>query len=711
MRRRRRVKPTGGVQMFSFLDAMICTMGALLVLLHAFARHGQETVTQKAEERANSAEIKAEREDLQWRIAHLKESRDKSAADLAEQRLKLSHVEDHERRLRDQFRNLKIAAEEMQRLGSTSADEQQHAAAELQAAQQRVLTAQLALDEARKKAQGQASTYSVVPYEGPNATRRRPIYIECRASTVILQPEGIELKPQDFAGTLGPGNPLASALRGMREYLASQAPNQDSEPYPLLLVRPDGIEAYYAARSALDSWGSEFGYELVGGDWKLKFPEPDPRLAELTRQIVAEARERHREYVMHSPQLVRSRSRPTFHANSRGGFSAQPGSGGGRGTGTGGWDSLGSDWSQRDGSGGADDEGGGGSGDSPGGGFAGRGTGASPSAGALQPGGRPGALGSGGDGLDGTGQGLDVAAIGNDLNGRGASRYGEGAGASRYGGGSGGTGFAGSGTGGSPEGRSNEPGSRYGRGSDSSGQDGSTTGGGGSSMAAGVAAGTRDGAEGQGFTTLPGGTTQSGSSKPGGSPGGSSAAASAGGSASGGSSMDSDSAGNQASAGSQSSAGAGGSQGGSPQASGSPGSSAAGQASNVKSMARSRGRDWGLPEVAAVSATRPIRIELHNDRLVIVPESRTELPKEVRLGARTQDSMDEFVSDVWTHMKGWGVAGKGMYWRPTLVMDVKPGAADRYAEIKALLADSGLDIHERRQPTAAKAAPRKSTRK
>jgi hypothetical protein len=44
-------------------------------------------------------------------------------------------------------------------------------------------------------------------------------------------------------------------------------------------------------------------------------------------------------------------------------------------------------------------------------------------------------------------------------------------------------------------------------------------------------------------------------------------------------------------------------------------------------------------------------------------------------------------------------------------MDVKPGAADRYAEIKALLADSGLDIHERRPPTAAKAPPRKSTRK
>jgi hypothetical protein len=166
--------------------------------------------------------------------------------------------------------------------------------------------------------------------------------------------------------------------------------------------------------------------------------------------------------------------------------------------------------------------------------------------------------------------------------------------------------------------------------------------------------------------------------------------------------------------GSQASAGSAGSSGDSSPASGSPGTSAVGQASNVKSMAKTRGRDWGLPEsaVAAVAATRPIRVECHNDRLVIVPESRNELRQEVKLGPRTQDSMDELVSDVWTHTKTWGVAGKGMYWRPTLVMDVKPGAADRYAEIKALLADSGLDIHERRPPTAANpTVPRKTTRK
>ena len=64
-------------------------------------------------------------------------------------------------------------------------------------------------------------------------------------------------------------------------------------------------------------------------------------------------------------------------------------------------------------------------------------------------------------------------------------------------------------------------------------------------------------------------------------------------------------------------------------------------------------------------------------------------------------------------MKGWGTAGKNLYWRPTLLMEVKPGAADRYAELKSLLENSGLDIKERtpRPQTAAKPSKKKTSRK
>lgn len=66
-------------------------------------------------------------------------------------------------------------------------------------------------------------------------------------------------------------------------------PQRDGEPYPLLLVRPAGISAYYAALSAMESWRSEFGYEMIGDDWPLVFPKPDPQLARTLDQAVAGA--------------------------------------------------------------------------------------------------------------------------------------------------------------------------------------------------------------------------------------------------------------------------------------------------------------------------------------------------------------------------------------------------------------------------------------
>ena len=83
------------------------------------------------------------------------------------------------------------------------------------------------------------------------------------------------LTENDFEGPLGPGNPLASTLRAAREYLTRGAPpNSPGQPYPLLLVRPEGIMAFYAARAAMASWASEFGYELLEPDRKLQFPAP-----------------------------------------------------------------------------------------------------------------------------------------------------------------------------------------------------------------------------------------------------------------------------------------------------------------------------------------------------------------------------------------------------------------------------------------------------
>ncbi len=667
MIRRRRAKPSGGVQMFSFLDAMICTMGALLVLLHAFARHGQVEIAHKIEARStreSQADLKAERESLQWRSEQLKEARAKTEAQLAEERLKLSHLEDHERRLRDKLEPLKIAVVEMERLGTAQKRERQQTLAELEAAQDRVRKEQQEVEDARHQAR--STSYSVVPYEGPNTTRRRPIYIECRANSIVLQPEGIELAPDDFSGLLGPGNPLASALRAIREYLAQQSPDakQAKEPYPLLLVRPAGIEAYYAARAALDTWGSEFGYELVGSDWTLKFPEPDPRLAELTRQVVAEARVRQQEYIRSSPQLARQRPRTTYHARSHGGFVPEHG-GGGRGgaggSGPGGWEALGSNWARRGGATRANNE----NGDASG-----------------SPGGNDQTPGAGGafartDGGDG---GSFDAARGDAARPNGAFAPGQnpsGGGGSRFG-------PAGAGK---PLDASSASGSGEQNG-DSRNTDSALAGSLGNQnrgRAQANASGTTGAQDNQA-------SSDAASSSASQAPAGSSATAS---------SRSASSSGSPGGSGSSQSVSVG-----TPPSAFAPTS----PSKKTNSLAKSRGRDWGLPEsgVGAVAATRPILIECHNDHLVLLPESSHELPKQVRLGPKTQDSMDELVSDVWQHMKGWGTAGKGLYWRPTLAMQVEPGAADRYAEIKALMADSGLDVRER-QPRATAKGPAKKT--
>ena len=109
-------------------------MGALLVLLHAFARHGDIEAVKKAEAQAStSSEPEETLEELQWRIAQLKEARAKTEAELTDERLKLSHIEDHERRLRDQFNALRIAAQELEKLENAHSNDGQQATNELAA--------------------------------------------------------------------------------------------------------------------------------------------------------------------------------------------------------------------------------------------------------------------------------------------------------------------------------------------------------------------------------------------------------------------------------------------------------------------------------------------------------------------------------------------------------------------------------------------------
>jgi len=294
------------VSLFPFLAVLICTMGALILLLVVIARRArlqaaEDTATENAEIRED---LHARREWAQLEIDEYRYSREKTEAQLAAARLALGHVEDHARRLREQLARFEAVWSELENLGADGADRREELEAELKRVRDEIARSERELAEARRAAERRGS-YAVVPYEGPHATHRRPIYIECRHDAVVLQPEGIALDEDDFVGPAGPGNPLDVALRAIREYLLRRRkidPEGAGEPYPLLLVRPSGIEAYYAARAAMKSWASDFGYELIGEDWQLDFPPPDPELAEEVNRAVATARLRQKRLIAAAPR-------------------------------------------------------------------------------------------------------------------------------------------------------------------------------------------------------------------------------------------------------------------------------------------------------------------------------------------------------------------------------------------------------------------------
>ena len=331
---RRLTTRTGpGISLFPFLAVLICTMGALVPLLmammHTARVQAEAAAVAKAAENAAkySAELQTQREDVLWRIEQRKKSRQTTQSQLADARLDLGHLEDHSRRLRAKLEQYRNTVAELENIENADRQKKGQSEAELQQLRGQIDTARQEVEQVRKQSAGRRSSYAVVPYEGPNQTRRRPIYLECLADAVVIQPEGIRLAAEDFEGPMGPGNPLAAALRAVREQLLAEREfdPQAGEPYPLLLVRPQGIAAYYAAREAMKSWGCDFGYELVGDDWKLAYPPPNPRLIEVVRQAIASARINQERLIAAAPREYPSRSKATYRASPQGGFVREDG--------------------------------------------------------------------------------------------------------------------------------------------------------------------------------------------------------------------------------------------------------------------------------------------------------------------------------------------------------------------------------------------------
>jgi hypothetical protein len=668
-----RSRPVEGptISLFPFLAVLLCMMGALLVLLVLFSRSarlgdGESAAAARANREAEE-ELQLVRENLAWRVDQLKGVRDRTADDLARARLQLAGIEENSRALSDELERLGRLGESL----SAAAQPLLAGADKIAALERKLKSSRESLDKARAEIASKPPAYAIVPYVGVNGTHRRPLYIECCVDGVFLQPEGIRLGPADFEGPPGPGNPLASALRAAREHIARGAAASGDpavQPYPLLLVRPSGVMAYYTAREAIASWGTEFGYQLVDEDWTLTFPPRDATLAEVETRAVEESRRRLAWLAGVRPAKPVKPTRQYRAAPTRGGVVAD-----------GGPSVLGDqsrwNWTEEQAEGSA-------------GGRSGAGTG---NAGGQDGGAAPGrpvaAAGNGGPNAGGAGDGQEGGDI---LLGGGGVRAG------------GGRGMTGGGTG---------AGDRYGA-SSGFGQSASQVPGtaaaaqpGGQAAAGGTAGegGPNDGPAGGSRTALAGGTAvgaaggsagASAAGAPGGAPGGapdggaaagSGDSTAAGGTAGGG--------GQQASTGSSGAGGGGQAMPGLMQvgASGQTGGSASGGA--AVSVAQARGKNWAslATQDRPIPLTRPIQLECALHEFRILDDAGRRVVTRIPLDGETATAIDPLVKAIHVRVADWGLAGDRMYWKPQLVLSETADGRSRREDLERLLADSGLD--------------------
>ncbi len=112
-------------------------------------------------------------------------------------------------------------------------------------------------------------------------------------------------------------------------------------------------------------------------------------------------------------------------------------------------------------------------------------------------------------------------------------------------------------------------------------------------------------------------------------------------------------------------------------------------------LAKTRGRNWGLPGAndRATGIVRPIRIALLPDRLIILPDrGEARAPELVMVEGSLMNSIDGFVSKIWDRIEQWGIAVAGGYWKPVLNVQVAQGADERFEELRTLLEGSGLEV-------------------
>ena len=279
--------------------------------------------TEKLEKRLE--EIEAIQIKSAWHIKTLLAARNELEKNAQSARIALSTTQENRERLHGQMETLRNALLQLQ--NSETEKEPETLQKEIAEKQKALEKLQEEWEKAENSAPKENGSYAILPHAGVNGTRRYPLYVECREDGAWLMPENLKLNALDFEGTLTMENPLEMALIAKRQYLLRngffrETPGNEQEPYPLIIVRPSGILYLYMVKASLQSWKSEFGYELVDEKMPIAYPPNDENLKLEMVKAIEGARHRQREIAAMAPTLSRNgggAGKLAYRPTSRGG--------------------------------------------------------------------------------------------------------------------------------------------------------------------------------------------------------------------------------------------------------------------------------------------------------------------------------------------------------------------------------------------------------
>ena len=276
--------------LFPFLAVLLCAVGSLIVILVLAVYYAQTSARQQVVEA--QLELQVVSDEVEFVSSEVEARRVRQQEALQTMRSSLAHYEDHISRLEAELNQLKQTLNSMEQTDPQQTLEEKKA--RIKALELELVESQKTLEQKVEELRKKPPAFAILPYGGSQGTTRRPIYLECTKEGVWVQPEGKLISLDDLRPPHGPGNPLDAILRlmGSEFEKAQLATSSLSTPYPLLLVRPDGIRTYALARNAMGGWDDQFGYELISAEMELAFPESLPGLASKMEQTLAVAKER-----------------------------------------------------------------------------------------------------------------------------------------------------------------------------------------------------------------------------------------------------------------------------------------------------------------------------------------------------------------------------------------------------------------------------------